>query len=58
MQVCFTADPALVKAIDEIAKNIRRSRSDTINTILWLAIKDKNLVLFLRWSSASGGTSP
>jgi len=39
-QVCFTADDNLVSAIDEISKKIERSRSDTISTILWLAIQN------------------
>jgi hypothetical protein len=39
-QVCFTADDNLVSAIDEIAKKIERSRSDTISTVLWLAIQN------------------
>jgi len=39
-QVCFTADDNLVSAIDDIAKKIERSRSDTISTILWLAIQN------------------
>jgi metal-responsive CopG/Arc/MetJ family transcriptional regulator len=40
IQVCFTADDNLVSAIDDIAKKIERSRSDTISTILWLAIQN------------------
>jgi metal-responsive CopG/Arc/MetJ family transcriptional regulator len=39
-QVCFTADDNLVSAIDDIARKIERSRSDTISTILWLAIQN------------------
>jgi hypothetical protein len=43
-QVCFTADDKLLKVIDDLAENIERSRSDTVNLLLWLvtqSIKDK-----------------
>jgi hypothetical protein len=39
-QVCFTAEENLVAAIDEIAAKIGRSKSDTLNTLLWLAVQN------------------
>jgi hypothetical protein len=39
-QVCFTAEENLVTAIDEIVAKIGRSKSDTLNTLLWLAIQN------------------
>jgi hypothetical protein len=62
-QVCFTADDKLLKVIDDLAENIERSRSDTVNLLLWLvtqSIKDKkpsNLgELFLSVSAGTAAT--
>jgi len=38
-QVGFTAEDSLVKAIDELAERISRSRSETINALLWLSVQ-------------------
>jgi metal-responsive CopG/Arc/MetJ family transcriptional regulator len=63
-QVCFTADDNLVSAIDEVAKKIQRSRSDTISTILWLAIQSirtkqpKDLGELMSISGGTGVTAP
>lgn len=67
-QVCFTADDKLLKIIDDLAERIERSRSDTVNLLLWLvtqSIKDKKpsglgeLVLSVSGGSAATfGTEP
>jgi hypothetical protein len=38
-QIAFTAEDSLVKAIDELAERIERSRSETLNAIVWVGIQ-------------------
>jgi len=38
-QICFTADDDLAEKLDEMSEKLQRSRSDTINMLLKVAVK-------------------
>jgi predicted transcriptional regulator len=38
-QICFSADPKLIAAIDEIAENMGRSRSYIAKTLMWSSVQ-------------------
>jgi hypothetical protein len=57
-QLFFSADDDLAREIDEIAKTMQRSRSDTINMLLWKQIETstRKPMTFDDVVSSSGGT--
>lgn len=60
-QLCFTADDELIEAVEELVKKVGHSRSDLLNTLVWIAVgtiktqKVENYYDLIR--AASAGTA-